>query len=121
VGGAVPVVQVGTVGMLVRQPRVPMAMGMGLAGGIVSYVLVLLMLVVNVRMFVVQHLMLVGVLMPFGQVQLKPDRHQAGRRHELPGDRLCENGDDQQGSDERRRRGLPGPPARFRGRPLARR
>ena len=63
-----PMVQVGIVRMVVDQRLVPMAMRVRFSGGIASLVAVLVMLVVDVRMLVFQRLVLMGVLVPLGEV-----------------------------------------------------
>lgn len=72
------VMDVGKVGMLVRQDRMPvlMAVRLGALPVDVVLVLVLVMHVVNVWMGVFERLMRVFMLVPLGQMQPDPNPHQ---------------------------------------------
>ena len=80
----VPVVQVWIVRVLVPHRHVMMPMGVRLARRIGGTVGVLMMLVMDVAMLMVERLVHVHVLVPFGKVQIDAEAHEHGRRHELP-------------------------------------
>ena len=69
------VVQIRIVRVSVPQWRVPMRVGVRLAGRIVRPVRVLVVRVMNVPMLVLERLMDVLVLVPLGEVQPDADAH----------------------------------------------
>ena len=70
------VMQVGVVRMLVGHRLMPMAVRMGLAGGIRGIVLVLMVRIVRVPMLVLHRRVLVRVAVAFAQVKVEPEPHQ---------------------------------------------
>lgn len=79
----VGVVKVREMRMAVRQARVAMPMRMQFAGWIICRMVMVMMLVVDVRVFVLHRLMDMAVLVPFGHVEVKTKRHQNRRTEEL--------------------------------------
>jgi len=71
-----PVVQIGIVRVLVTDRRMPMPMAMGFVRRVVCEVCMLMMSIVNVPVFMFEYVVLVFVLVRFGNVQVKADRHQ---------------------------------------------
>ncbi len=78
-----PVMNVRVVRMTMHQLRMPMPMRVRLAGRISRSMRVLMMLVMDVRVFVFQSLMPVFMFVPFREVQPHPQAHQ-NCRHQKP-------------------------------------
>ena len=87
----VPVMQVGEMRVPVRQAFVPVAMGMRLAKKLAGFVRMLVVFVVNMRVFVFQWFVDVLVLMSFHKMQVEADGHEHGGGDQLPTDGLAEH------------------------------
>lgn len=72
----VQMVHVRHMGMTVLHPRVPVRVGVGLARWVVGQVLMLMVGIVHVRVAVLQGLVLMFVLVVFGQMQPDANPHQ---------------------------------------------
>jgi hypothetical protein len=103
-----PVVQVGIVRMPVHHRHMAMAVRMSLVRRLAGRMLVLMMFIVNVAVLMRDRLVHVLMAVPFRQMQVKADRHQAARRAQRPGDRFPEKN----GPDERRDREIGACPCR---------
>src|SRR5678816_2584193 len=77
-----PMVNIREMWMRMNQLTMLVPMRMRLPRRIIRPVHVLMVLVVNVRMFMFQRFVLVDMLMPLRQMQPNPRRHQSGRRQQ---------------------------------------
>jgi hypothetical protein len=68
--------------MGVNQRRVTVPMGMGLATGIIGAMIVLMMNIVDVPMLMLDGGVLMHVLVDFGQMEVKANRHQTARANQ---------------------------------------
>ena len=93
------VMEIGIMGMLVAHRLVPVPMRVGLGHRPVMQVLV--MLVMHVAVLMLQSFMGVLVLMTFGKMQPKSNRHQDRGNHERHGYRFPECCDRYNCTDER--------------------
>lgn len=70
----------------------------------------LMMCVMNMKMIMLQSFVNVLVVVPFCQMEIEPQGHQHTGRQELQRQRLVQEDDSQQRTDERRQRKIgPGP------------
>jgi hypothetical protein len=86
----VPMVQIREVRVAVTEPRVHVGMAMRLAGRSSRRVGVLVVLVVDVRVRVLERLVLVLVFVPLGEVKPHAGPHETPGEEGLPGQRLME-------------------------------
>ena len=96
-----PVVPVGVVRVPVHDGRVLVPVRVGLARRIVRRMRVPVMLVVAVAVLVLRRLVFMFVLVPFGDVEPQPDRHQRAGRQQVQAQRLVQHDDGKHRADER--------------------
>src|SRR3546814_9529050 len=97
---SMPMVQVGIMGVPMHQRRMPVPMAMRLAVRDTGRVFMLVVVVMNVAMGMLQRLVCVLVGVRFGKMQPEPDRHQYTGKKESYRNRLPEQRDCQQRSEE---------------------
>lgn len=101
---AVPVMQVGIMGVPVDHRRMAMPMAVRLTRRDARRVIMLVMCVVDMAMLVFERFVGMFVAVRFGQVQPKSNRHQDARDDERHGDGFTEHRHREQRADERRGR-----------------
>jgi hypothetical protein len=87
---AVTVMQVGIMRVLVHDRQMAMSMRVWFYRRIAQAVRVLVVLIMHMAMLVFERLVRVLVLMPLGEMQVDPDRHQHAGSNELRGKGLSE-------------------------------
>ena len=103
-GVPMSVMQIRVVRVFVRHRVVPMPMTMRLASRIIWAMCMLVVGIMSVPMLVLDRIVLVFMLMRFGQVQINADRHQDTRTDQMSSKLLMEYGDREQCAHERGRR-----------------
>jgi hypothetical protein len=103
-GVPMSVMEIRIMRMLVSHWHVPVPVAMGFTSLIVRAVRVLVVGIMNVPMLVLDRIVLVLMLMRFGQVQIKADRHQDTRADQTSSKLLMEHGYREQRAHERGRR-----------------
>ena len=98
----VPVVQVRVVQVLVTERLVPMPMRMGF--GNVALVDVAVVFIVHMAVVMLCRIMLVCMVMPFGKMQPKPERHKRPRNGQSQCWRFAKDRNCQYRADKRRKR-----------------
>ena len=98
------VMEIRVMRMLVPHWHVPVPVAMWFTSLIVWAVRVLVVGIMNVPMLVLDRIVLVLMLMRFGQVQIEADRHQDTRNDQTSSKLLMEYGYREQRADERGRR-----------------
>ena len=87
--------------MLVHETFVAIRMAVRFARRIIRLVGVLMVLVMDVQVLVLERFVNVFVLVALDEMQVEADRHEGCRHNQLPGHRLGEEGERQEGPDER--------------------
>lgn len=77
----------------VHQRQMAVRVAMRLAGGIAGPVSMLVVRVVDMAVLVAERRVDMLVLVPFGKVEIEPDRHQRAGHRQPNGDCLAEHGD----------------------------
>lgn len=98
----VAVVKIGVVRVTMPHRLMPVHVGMRLRDK--PGVRMLVVLVVDMSVFVFEHVVLVFVIVPLGEVQVKTNGHQDTRKNELQRNRVAEHGHGQHRADEWRKR-----------------
>ena len=101
---AVPMVDVGIMGVSVDHRPMTVRMAVRLAWRDAGRMLMLMMSVMDVPMVMLEWFVRMLMAVRFGQMQPEPDRHQDPGDDERRGDRLAEHRDRQRCADERCRR-----------------
>ena len=103
-GVPMSVMQIRVVRVFVRHRVVPMPMTMRLASRIIWAMCMLVVGIMSVPMLVLDRIVLVFMLMRFGQVQIEADRHQDTRNDQTSSKLLMEHRYREQRAHERGRR-----------------
>jgi hypothetical protein len=103
-GVPMSVMEVRVMRMLVSHWHVPVPVAMGFTRLIVRAMRVLVVGIMSMPMLVLDRIVLVFMLMRFGQVQIKADRHQDTRTDQTSSKLLMEHGYREQRAHERGRR-----------------
>ena len=103
-GVPMSVMEIRVMRMLVSHWHVPVPVAMGFSSLIVRAVRVLVVGIMCVPMLVLDRVVLVFMLMRFGQAQINADRHQDTRTDQMSGKLLMEHGYREQCAHERGRR-----------------
>ena len=90
-GVIVPMVQIGEMGVAMRQTLVPVTMGVRLAGRVAGHVRMLMMFVVDMGVIVGQRHMQVSVLVPFHEVEVDTGGHKHRGGDQQPADGLAKH------------------------------
>jgi len=98
------VMQIRVVRVFVRHRVMSMPMTMRLASRIIWVMCMLVVGIMSVPMLVLDRIVLVFMLMRFGQVQIEADRHQDTRTNQTSSKLFMEHGYREQRADERGRR-----------------
>ena len=93
-----PVMQIRIMRMLV--PHGQMFVGVGMRPGHRSFIGVLVMFVVNMRVIVLKKLMLMLVFVSLGQMEPEADAHKSAGHHQPERDLFAQQGDRQDRTDE---------------------
>src|SRR5438046_1174849 len=98
------VVQIGIMRVLVDERQVAMPMRVRLALRVARSMPVLVVRVMGMAVLVLERLVPMLVLMRLGEVEIEADRHQQPGEEQPAGHGLAEQGDRDEGANERRRR-----------------
>lgn len=96
-----PMMNIGIVGMAVPYGVVDVPVRVGLARWLGAVVGVVMVVIVHVAMLMREPIVVMLVLMPFGQMQPDSERHQPARRDQLRRDRLSQEDHGRDPTEER--------------------